>query len=202
MKFIISLQWRTLVTDETLKTDTGLIIFQKQILEAEKSWKDYLLGLRSDSGVSRHYVLFLQNLASAEGELPEDVNPRVNTYLIRSVDATCAISKTKVFLYTKMGPVVVVSGVVPKILKDMSDSQVRMRGSLKVAQNLGNKLVNEFVFVTRPNEAMNLIQMSEKQQTKIEKDFLKNVPNKRGVNAVLVGYSDYLMGQGKRIRRT
>jgi hypothetical protein len=204
LKFIISVQWRSLITDRSDDYDSTVKVYEQfgtKISEYIKIWCDYLQGLRSDSGESRHYVIFLQNLASGSGTLPEGLNKRINTYLCRAIDTTLAFSKSNLFLYTKMGPIVLLSALIPEELDKMKKYKVRMKGKLYTAQQLINQRVNQFIFIDRPNEVMGLVDnISKKQQSKINDDTQLGIKDMKGTNSVLIGYSDFMMGKGKRMR--
>ena len=202
LKFIASLQWRALVKTEWKKINIDSRVkekFYKKTSELEKNLKDYLLDNRKDTGVTRHYVIFLQNLAAGKGTLPENISSKVNTYLCRSVDSTIAHSNSGLFLYTKTGPIAVVSAILPESLSNMNDAHIHLRGKLKTAQGLSNSNVNRFIFIDRPNSSMKLYKVSEEQQKKIDKDTLLGVSKNKGVRSVLVGYSDKMMEEGKRM---
>lgn len=202
LRFVIGLQWKALMTSEdltTLKIDAETQkIFGQAIKTVSEGWRKYILGERMNSGESRHYVIFLQNLIAGKGLLPKDISDHVNAYLLRSVDATLAYSKKNMLLFSKMGPVALVSGIKPLVLKGMSDAQVRKKGELKTAQKLRNSQVNEFIFITRPNEAMSKCKLSAKQKRKINQDTMRKVKNAKSLNSIYTTYSDFLLRNKKK----
>lgn len=198
LKFIISLQWRSVILYnwKDLKVDKPTNdIFQEKIEKVKISWKNYLLGKQTEPGKTSNYILFLQNLSAGEGTLPPNIHPKVNSYLCRAIDTTIAYSRNSIFLFTKLGPIVIISAIIPSFLSGMDDSIVYKQGKLKTAQRLSNTLVNQFLFIDRPRESMDLYKVSENQQKKIEADVIKNVGKGKGINPVLVGYSDFIMSK-------
>lgn len=201
LKFAISLQWRALWDSkyEDLNIDEkAKSLFKKVTDKALLDWKNYLLGKASNSGDSRHYILFMQNLASGDGFLP-DLSPKVNTYLCRAIDSTFAFSNSHLFLYTKLGPIIFISGLVPNQFKGMNNALIHLGGCLSTAQSLANPEVNQFIFITRPKEAISAFHISEKQEQIILKDVLLGVKKNKGVSSVLLGYSDHMMSKGNRM---
>ncbi|MBI5805811.1 hypothetical protein HZA73_07175 [candidate division TA06 bacterium] len=172
--FAISLQWRHLVTSKLRKEDYDNVEFYKTIEEYIDIWRDFLIGNRFDTGDCETHIIFLQNLIAGKGYLPPNINERINSYLIRAVDATIVTSKKKLGIYTKIGPIVFFTSLIPNKLKLLPNSKIHMKGNISTAQNLYNKDVTSFIFVDRPNDISSKIQYSQKQQDKIEEEFMKN----------------------------
>ena len=199
--FVISVQWRSLVSyklSERIRDMSKVENRTKQnflmsIDQAETHWSEFLLSHRLDTGPERHYIIFLQNLVTGKGTLPRRINDHINTYLLRFIDTTIAFSKRTLFLYTKMGPMVIISGLIPYEVKNMGDLKVRMNGEIKLVQNLTNLDINEFVFITRPNEAYGHYNISYKQQEKIDNDIKIKIKNSKHLNSAYASYSDKLL---------
>jgi hypothetical protein len=76
LKFVINIQWRLLASgakrrDEQLRNERSRNRFDDAIDVALGDWAEYLLGKSETSGQERHYIIFLQNIAAAEGDFPE-----------------------------------------------------------------------------------------------------------------------------------
>lgn len=197
LKFIISLQFRHLVTlDEDLKDDIGLEFFEllKTFIPV---FRDYLSGNRNDTGSCRSYIIFLQNLVFGEGYLPEGLNEKTNFYLLRSVDGTVMISKSRLGIYTKIGPIVLITSVLPSEIKSMDNIVVKKKGAMKMAQHLKDSVVNRFIIVDRPNETMNLVNYSDKQKKVIHDSFEKNKDKVGGNMVTNVQVSDLIISKHK-----
>lgn len=198
IKFIIGLQWKTLVTNTDLDEITFIDEITKntyryKITSILKLWKEYLLGQSKYLGSASHYVIFLQNLIAGAGYLPERISNKVNMYLIRSVDSTLAISRSSLYLYTKLGPIVILSALKPSKLHGIGNAIVKKKGSLKTAQILKNSDVNEFIFITRPNEAFSGYSLSEKQKKVIDIDTRRKLGTAKSLQVVNVARSDVLL---------
>ncbi len=131
--------------------------------------------------------------------MPVGISPQINHYLCRAIDATSAYSKSKLFLYTKLGPIIVISSILPDQIVKMSDSLIHMQGKLKTAQHLGNLHINDFIFISRPNESMGLYKLSKKQQEIVDRETLAGAERGKGIKSVLANYSDKMMEEGKRM---
>lgn len=195
LKFIISLQWRCLITDNSLNKFKELSnkkkeVYKKLLCTIKNDWLAYLNGSANNSGESRHYVIFLQNLAFGSGYLPENINDHVNIYLLRSVDTTLAMNKRKMILYTKLGPIVIISALKPSKLNKLSQIRIKKKGSLNTVQNISDPEIGNFVIVDRPNEAMSRYKLSEKQSKLISNDITKKVSGARQLNQIYAIESD------------
>lgn len=198
LKFAVSLQWRNLMIADPITEFAGLCDQSKNhyselLIKIAEKWRLYLLGEKNTSGEERHYLILLQNLMAGKGWLPPNLSPQVNTYLLRSADSTLAISEKSIFIYTKLGPMVLITGIKPSSFKGMNDALIRKKGEFKTTQSLLNTFVNQFIFVTRPNEALITHKISDAQNKKIEKDISQKYESSKHKNSVLASYSDFLM---------
>lgn len=201
LKFIISLQWRSLITypkDEKMDVNELALKKYKGLTDkAIKNWSDYLQGKSEGTGKERHYIIFLQNLSAGTGSLPDRINDRVNTYLLRSVDSTLGYSNNNLFLFTKMGPIVIISGLKPYELPKMTDIIIHKKGILSTIQHLRNNFINEFIFITRPNEAFSASNISDIQKNKIATDITNRIKTAEHKQDILALYSDYMLKKRK-----
>lgn len=198
LRFIVSLQWRVLVSDRKLtKTDNlseeKISEYNTKIDEVLIKWQQYLNGESEITGDERHYIVFLQNLISGTGYIPENLNKNVNFYLLRAVDYTLGVSNKRIFIYTKLGPLVILSSLIPNQFSKMNDCLLRKKSVLKTAQNLQNSILNEFVFITRPNEVMPLMKYSSKQKQKISNDFTSKISTAKSLQVAYAIHSDKVM---------
>ena len=196
LKFMVSVQWRSLITSKELK-NPQYIHFVQPVMNVLREWEDFLLDRKGQSGHTKHYLIFLQNLVTGIGSLPPNINPRINTYLIRSLDTTFACNKKNIFVFSKSGPIVLISTIIPEKLDDMDDTSVKLQGKIKTVQSLRNHMVNDFIFITRPNECFERYNISDKQDKLINDDIKRKIPKAKNLNSVLASYSDFLMNKGK-----
>ena len=203
LKFVVSVQWRVLTIHTRLETPRLVserikYRFDEAMSVALHNWAEYLLGNSATSGQERHYVIFLHNVAASMDDVPERLNDRINTYLLRTVDSTLAFSGNNLLLYAKLGPIVLITALRPYELKSMKDAQVKKRGSIGIGQNLRNTDVNEFIWVTRPNDAMSKVNVSEKQIRKMNADFERKLANSKHLHQIHALESDFQLRERRR----
>jgi len=92
---------------------------------------------------------------------------------------------------------VLISTIIPEKLDDMDDTSVKLQGKIKTVQSLRNHMVNDFIFITRPNECFERYNISDKQDKLINDDIKRKIPKAKNLNSVLASYSDFLMNKGK-----
>lgn len=100
LRFCVSISWRVLhlCMDRSVTAD-----WEPRTLasakEAEKTWKEYLTGIRSHPGKFRQFVYPMDILTSTPGQLP----PNFNRYIARSIDSDFCQSPSFTFVYSKLG---------------------------------------------------------------------------------------------------
>ena len=172
LKFCISVQYRIILTSNSEKyTQRQYNIFN----DFKSIWSKYLLDKRNDTGNCRTYLIFLQNMLSGKGSLPSNINDKVNFYILRSIDATPLIGKNKLGVYSKLGPIVIFTSILPSRLPYTDDIILKKKGTIKTAQILENTDISQYILITRPNETMHLFQYSEKQKNVISETYSKNI---------------------------
>lgn len=168
LHFAISVQWRVIASREK---DNDPIFDSFEAI-----WRQFLLGKRRDTGICETHLIFLQSFADAiTPSAPVELGTRVNTYILRSVDSTTVSSKRKQRgVYSKLGPIVFFTSLEPPTLKGNGDSRLHLRGTIKTGQLLRYTSLNEFIFITRPNQLFSREPISDKQHAKISDDMLAN----------------------------
>lgn len=198
LKFIISLQFRHLLTQEPAVKDKIGESKYKLLKVTEEIFREYLMFQREDTGVNRSYIIFLQNLSFGQGYFPQELNEKINFYLLRAVDGTIASSSTKLGLYIKIGPIAVFTSIIPYQVKGMNSLIVKKKGNLSTVQQLRNSALNRFIFIDRPNDTMKLINISPKQQDVIENSYKNHEDQLLESMTIKSAFSDkYLMEELK-----
>ncbi|MGA9645451.1 MAG: hypothetical protein WBQ76_05975, partial [Candidatus Korobacteraceae bacterium] len=108
LKFAVSLSWRTLVTDRDAMIK-DLPQFTRPVTETLERWRRFLLGLQKSTGSEHH--LFV--VAGIPKSLPPGLHPKFLHYLMRSIDATEAVSDRTVAVYVKLLRAIFYSPIVP-----------------------------------------------------------------------------------------
>lgn len=173
LRLIISVHWRLLVSEDRINVPSQ---YWPTLSTFEETWRYFLLRRRPDTGICETHVAFLSSLTAAEGGGLFHVGKNVNYYILRTVDGTlvCSDTKKRLAIYSKLGPIVFFTTIMPSSLKGTADSKVRMRGSIKTSQHMQNVALNRFMLVTRPNEVQGVYAISERQKEKILKDMAAN----------------------------
>jgi len=198
LKFIISIQWRILVTEKSnyiTDNDKFNLILKNKISE----WKDYLLEKRKDTGMGKTHMLFLRNLINGNGYLDPNISPHINTYLLRTTDGTTVRSKDKLFLFSKFGPFVFLTFLEPSNFKGFHNTLIRKKNKISPVQQLMNTEINQFLFVDRPNQCFAQYEYSEKQKQQINKRWLQNKEKSLNSTTNKVNETDIIMTKVKQV---
>lgn len=197
LKFVISLHWRTLITQREVvdRLEPG---FQTLLIEIEKDWRQFLLGQQSVTGRGQTYMLFLQSLAEGIGVLPARTPANVNTYLLRLSDGTVVGSKTKLGMYSKIGPIAFFTTLEPRRLKDTDDLRVGMRGAIWTVQSIRNTDLTEYVCITAPSQVLERMKLSPEQQDKVAKAYENNPKRAAESLSVAAGMADAIIRAKKK----
>lgn len=193
LKFILSLQWRQLVeygNDLRGNPSEKVVAALKNVQEV---WRQYLCGERDDSGDSRSYVFFLQNLAAGYGDLPAEVPDNINRYIFLSVDGTTIVGKKYLGMYSKIGPLVFWTSISPNHLADLAPCRVHLKGEMATAQQMLNAKVNHFIFASRPQFLFDRIVRTSAEQEKISKKLMKDPDKAANSRSFLAFRADKLL---------
>lgn len=173
LRLIISVHWRLLVSEDPINIPSQ---YWPTLSTFEETWRHFLLRRRPDTGICETHVAFLSSLTAAEGGGLLHLGKNVNYYILRTVDGTlvCSDTKKRLAVYSKLGPIVFFTAIMPSSLRGTADSKVRMRGSIKTSQHMQNVGLNRFMLVTRPNEVQGADSISERQKGKILKEMTAN----------------------------
>ena len=160
-------------------------------------WRLFLLGERKDTDICETHLIFLQNLAAAEGAFPDSMNDRVVYYLLRATDGTIITTNKKLGVFSKIGPIAFYTFIKPAALKKTTDTKIHLRGMIKIGQNISNPDIVDFLFINRPNQTMGLLKFSEKQQKVISESFLKDPEKSFNSMTAKAFESDQILTQRK-----
>jgi len=176
IRFILCVNWRILIlyldSNETINNPK----LERYLKKHEEMIRLYLLGKRSNPGGSNSYLLFLYNISAMNGDIPESMIADVNTYLLRTNDGTVILSKNdqKFHLYSKLGPIALITAIHPRTLKGMGPLRIRKKGSVTIKQDIRNPDIGTFIFLNRPGNVLEKVVLSDKQKEKISKSVKQN----------------------------
>jgi hypothetical protein len=189
---VISIHWRILVSE--LREDTSSLPpeYLAVLSEAEATWREYLLGTRRDTGPNRSYLLFLSSLAGGRGQLPPGLPKKVNFYLMRSSDGTIIWNPKQVCIYSKLGPIALVTAIKPSELRGLQGCIIRKSGEMTTVQKLSNQSILRWLYFVRPEQAFSE-EISEKQEERIAQDWAKNAEAKKQSMTAWASMDDYII---------
>lgn len=138
-KFIIGLAFRVLQRD--FRGFLGEYPnWSSVLLGVKNSWKDYLLGGKSDIDEEAH--LFLG------GEI-EEVHgfdySQVEWYFCRGTDATIVHGENELFIYVLFPKIIFVVSIYPKVLGGWSGTKIRNEGAITCPQSFNHPGFDKFL---------------------------------------------------------
>ncbi len=189
LRFSISVQWRLLAVSEEDKhfiSNTNENI-RKIYRDVAEIWRLYLIGDRKDTGGYDTHIIFLQSMSGVIGGLPDYIDDRIDSYLLRAIDATTCGNDKELAVFTKLGPIALYSCVIPSIINRMRNTRIHKKGFLTTVQSVLNPRVSGFIFRDRPKEVLHLIKYSDKQEEKIKDTLLRVI--EKNPKKVMESYS-------------
>lgn len=74
----------------------------------------------------------------------------------------------------KLGPIMLLTSITPNKIFGFPNSIISESGKIKIVQEWNNGLLNDYLFITRPNQIDMLRQKSKTQQEQVDKAFNEN----------------------------
>ena len=132
LKFAVSLSWRVLTSSwhEVVPT---VAQFGNKMSKQREEWRRYLLGQIAHPGSEHHLFVF----AGVPTALPSEQHEKYLHYMLRGIDATAAVSRTSVAVYTKMIRSIFYSPIQPKRLTTWTNTRIHAgTGTLRAPQKI------------------------------------------------------------------
>jgi len=125
LRFCVSVSWRVLqfYKEETALNSLGPDAASR-IIEADATWKAFLLGQRPHPGPFRQHLLPFDAIESITSS--QDLSPNFNRYLMRTTDVDLCGSETS-FVYSKLGRFVILGFVRQDRPNQWQGSRVHVR---------------------------------------------------------------------------
>lgn len=145
---------------------------QDRIVKAEAAWREFLLGKTPHPGVYRQHLLPLDQIESATGGMPSNVN----RYLMRAIDLDLCHGGETVFVYSKLGRFIILGFVHEPNPGQWVGAKVNANEGVVEPRSYSlPKAFGEYLMekAGRVPEAMSSI--SGRQQAKIEDAFRSNI---------------------------
>jgi len=167
-RFAVSLAWRTVAAGPPI-TAAEPVQFHDALRGALQEWSRYLLGKTQSPGSHTHHMLLVSYIDRAPGHLPSGFQ----TYLLRAVDATVVISRTSLFVYSKLPGIIFASHVIPNQLPGWRRTRILRKGEIGGGQVLSHSSSAHF-FVDRASEVLRRSAVSSRQALAMRRDVLKD----------------------------
>jgi hypothetical protein len=186
LKFIISVQWRILIVDDGKIENKDDLHIQKEMGEYREILKDYLLNKRLDTGKTQSHLLFFQSFTNVEGNISKEIPDTIDSYILRTSDATIVMKNRKWGVYAKFGPIIAFTTINNWQLKKMIGTRVRRKGIITTKQSIFDPDISAFIIRERPKEINNSVHnYSQKQLNILERDYNKHSSDNSLTKAVI-----------------
>jgi len=173
MLFCVSVSWRVLsyYREETSLTDySGELL--ARIAEADRIWKDVLLGQRPHPGAFQQHLLPLDAIKSATGELP----PNINRYLMRAIDMDLIRGGNTCFVFSKLGRFIILGFIKDDHPNHWRGTKVLAKeGFLEPRKYVVPRQFADYLSSKARRMAELIGSVSDRQQEKIDEAFWKNI---------------------------
>lgn len=140
-RFIISLNWRTLVTasSDQMKVHPWI---EQHIKTAEECWRKYLLNESTNCGQYEQHFFFLDYIKSGIG-VPE----KFQWYTLRGTDSTLASNddQSGLFAFTHFPHFVFISTIFPFTVPDWKDTQIYSEGIFSIKNQINDYFFWDFL---------------------------------------------------------
>lgn len=174
LKFCVSISWRVLNLhiEKNIHEHLSEELLERAML-ANRVWKKFLLGEKPHP--EKHEQHFLPMDALDSFSYP-NMPSNINRYILRSVDIDLVSGKERAFIYSKLGRFIILGFIEMPRPRDWVGTKVHVREGLIEPKDytLPTEFGDYFVDKARQMDAIYDV-ISEEQNTKIEKTFLKDL---------------------------
>lgn len=136
--FAVSLSWRSLrVMHDWAKSERPDLA--PRIDKAESRWRSFLLGEAQDAGPYESHLVFLGGPESAGRYLGGS-----DWYKLRSTDIALYMHDDRVFAYSKLPRMFIVTAMSPPGMREWNGTEVETNGTIATSQLIGDAEFREF----------------------------------------------------------
>jgi hypothetical protein len=174
LKFCVSVSWRVL---NLYLIEHDLDHFSNQMQEKAKQthqvWKEFLLGDRPHPARNEQHFLPLDSIEShAVDKMPTNIN----RYILRDIDAVTG--EKSAFVYSKLERFVIIGFIEISHPRQWEGTKVHVKHGVVGPSNYTLPMQFGDYFMDKARRAADVqAKISEKQNTKIEQTFRKNIDN-------------------------
>lgn len=138
-RFILSLNWRTLVTGRSIQVRQDPWI-KEYVEKAEKAWREYLLNEMSNSVPYEHHMSFI-GFADNDTQIPR----KFQWYSLRGTDSTLASNKNTIFAFTHLPRFFFVSTIHPLTFPDWNITKIENKGKFAIKAQINDRYFWDFL---------------------------------------------------------
>lgn len=173
MHLCTSLSWRVLkfyLEDDRLGDwDAQTLV---RLSEADVAWRRVLMGAEPHAGRFEQHILPLDRISATSGRLV----PNINRYLMRAVHMDICRGSESIFTYTKLGRFIVLGFVHEPRREQWRGTKVNAnQGWIEAKQYVLPKAFGDYLNEKAQSMNKRLAGMSDRQHTKVEETFRKNI---------------------------
>lgn len=147
--------------------------------DAERVWREFLLGVRAHPGEFRQHLLPFDIIES--GSL--DAEPNINRYLTRTIQMDLCQGRDSIFTFAKLGRFAIFGIVRPDDQAWKGSAVQANEGWVGPRQYVLPRALWDYMNDKARKSAQAMRSVSEKQQTKIDEGFRKNIDSFAGSDA-------------------
>jgi len=193
LRFCVSVSWRVL---RLHREEAPLKGYDSQSIEridkALDIWKDFLLRRRSDPDSFQQHILPLGPIVSVSksGSLPTNIN----RYMMRTIDIDLVRSPEKNFVYSKLGPFIILGFIREEHPSQWKGSKVHVKKGVVEPRNYVLpsqflKYINSRAYYISQQQH----QISDRQREKINSSFESNKERLANSDQLLAMQADLMM---------
>lgn len=140
MRFAISLNWRLLIANREDYASDSLSL-KPYVDRAKEDWRRILfLDPFEEIGKYEHHLFFL-DFINNEVNVPDGFY----WYLLRGADSTLVWNKKKIFSYTKLPWIIIVSSIFPERMDGWEGTRIGLEGRITQKQSIKDPLFGDFL---------------------------------------------------------
>jgi hypothetical protein len=165
-KFAVSVSWRSL----QLHRHYGLPLgfpgqFNSRADEAEKTWREFLLGERPHPGAFEQHIVLFDTIVDADMRLPSNIN----RFLTRSPVVDIVFNSKSAFVFSKLCKVVVIGCIEMPTIKHWRGTKVRINyGRLPECRPFVDIRLQQYIAEKAKSLAALQASISDRQREKIK----------------------------------
>lgn len=180
LKFCVSLSWRTLIFYRSLTDLEHYSVEQLDAAEqAERAWREFLLGQAGHPGQFRQELLPLDIIESHRGDLV--LSPNINQYLTRAIAMDVIAGKRSSYVMTKIGRFAIFGHLLVENPKGWKGTNVRVNGGWILPRDFDVPFaIGEYLNEKAVQFGTVLSQISPDQRKKLDASIAANVDKIEG----------------------